>query len=179
MNLFLEIVSFITGIFSVYLATNSNKHTFTLGIISNISLMLFGLINNLYGTFILNLILALICIIGYKKWSVSDEIQITFDRDIFINASILTITLLLGFSLFYNDIDVMISMIGMGATYLLIKRHYLNWIFWIIMDFFFIVFYISESHYIIALQYGFFLLLCFKGINDWIKQLEKSRLGVR
>lgn len=173
MSILLQSISFITGIFSVYLATKSSKNTFILGIISNISLVVFGLSSDLYGTVIINLVLALTCILGYIRWSKPDEIRITFDRDIFINASILTI-ILLGLSLSFNDIDVMISMIGIGATYLLVKRHYLNWLYWIIMDFFFIAFYITEGHYIIAIQYAIFLLLCFKGIIEWIKQLENQ-----
>lgn len=173
MNESLQVISFITGILSVYYATKSNRNTFVLGSVSNLSLILFGVINGFYGTILINSVLLVTCLFGYIRWSKA-ETEITFSRNLFINVSILVTCLLVGFS-FTGDIDLMTSMIGVGATILLIYRHYLNWLYWIIMDFFFIGFYMQEEHYIVALQYAVFLGLCVYGINEWSKQLENTK----
>lgn len=170
----LEIISLIAGVLSIYYAILEDKKTFSIGIISHLALIILGFQSSLFGTVLINLIFAISCLGGFFDWKNSSKnIHLDFSTFIKISLSTIIVQILLYYVSpldSYQTQDLIIALIGFSAMILMIQKNILSWIAWILMDIFYLRFYLQD-YPIISLQYAAFIIFAVSGFLQWRKKL--------
>jgi nicotinamide mononucleotide transporter len=63
------------------------------------------------------------------------------------------------------------TLLSIIALYLLTKRYIENWFFWIIANIVYVFMFLEAQLYFSAVLYFINLILCYKGIKEWEKNL--------
>lgn len=63
--------------------------------------------------------------------------------------------------------DSLTTVLSLSAQYLLCRKRFENWFFWIAADTIYIPLYISRDLPLTAMLYGVFLVMCLIGVNQW------------
>ena len=63
--------------------------------------------------------------------------------------------------------DSLTTVLSLSAQYLLCRKRFENWFFWIAADIIYIPLYISRDLPLTAMLYAVFLVMCLIGVNQW------------
>jgi nicotinamide mononucleotide transporter len=70
--------------------------------------------------------------------------------------------------------DAMTTVLSLAAQYLLCRKRFENWWFWIAADVIYIPLYLSRQLPLTAVLYAVFLVMCLVGVREWSRSLRKG-----
>jgi nicotinamide mononucleotide transporter len=71
--------------------------------------------------------------------------------------------------------DSLTTVLSLAAQYLLCRKRFENWFFWIAADVIYIPLYVSRDLPLTAVLYGVFLGMCLVGVLEWSRSLRKGK----
>lgn len=181
-----EIIATILGLIQGVLVMLNKRSNWIFYCLQMLFLIIFSLINKLYGDVASNSVYFIIGILGFILWrSNSKQNKITNcktkERIIYISL-IFFGTIILGYSLNYTDdplpwLDSFTTISSLVATYYMLKRKIDTWIIWFINDVFYAIeYYIlpNQAVYLFLLNIIWTFLAVFSFIN-WKKIMEVQK----
>lgn len=185
----LEIVAFLFGVFSVYLAKQNHILVYPTGIIST-SIYVYLLWQwSLLGDMLVNGYYTILSILGWYWWMQKKGKEVEFpiqhvsrkewfNYGLFFSITIVFIVLVYlffdKFTNWYSYVDTFTTGLFMVAMLAMAKRKIEHWIFWIIGNVLSIPLYFLKGYTITSIQYLVFLILAIAGYIQWKKFLNKS-----
>jgi nicotinamide mononucleotide transporter len=185
----LEIVAFLFGVFSVYLAKQNHILVYPTGIIST-SIYVYLLWQwSLFGDMLVNGYYTILSILGWYWWMQKKGKKMEFpiqhasrkewvNYGLFFSITIVFIVLVYlffdKFTNWYSYVDTFTTGLFMVAMLAMAKRKIEHWIFWIIGNVLSIPLYFLKGYTITSIQYLVFLILAIAGYIQWKKFLNKS-----
>ena len=169
----MEYIITLANIISVYYAAKNNVLTWWFGIIATAltsvlfynKMMPMSCIFNVYST-----ICAIIAICYWKKNPCENDNEVIFEGYllsllIFFGTSTLFLFLNnYAFNIDFNIADVFGTSLAVVATYLLVKRNVLSWVYWVISDIVYIGYGWVNNDIEIFIIYGVLLILAIYGL---------------
>lgn len=73
--------------------------------------------------------------------------------------------------------DALTTVLSLAAQYLLCRKRFENWWFWIAADVIYIPLYVSRKLPLTAVLYGIFLTMCLIGLRQWLRTLKKGAVS--
>jgi nicotinamide mononucleotide transporter len=73
--------------------------------------------------------------------------------------------------------DAMTTVLSLAAQYLLCRKRFENWWFWIAADVIYIPLYVTRQLPLTAVLYAVFLAMCLVGVREWSRGLKKGARG--
>ena len=70
--------------------------------------------------------------------------------------------------------DSLTTVLSLAAQYLLCRKRFENWFFWIAADVVYVPLYLSRHLPLTALLYGVFLAMCLVGVWEWKRSMRKG-----
>ena len=70
--------------------------------------------------------------------------------------------------------DALTTVLSLAAQYLLCRKRFENWFFWIAADVVYIPLYFNRQLPLTAVLYGVFLTMCLIGVREWSRSLRKG-----
>lgn len=70
--------------------------------------------------------------------------------------------------------DSLTTVLCLVAQYLLCRKRLENWFFWIAADLIYVPLYLSRDLPLTSVLYGLFLVLCFVGLQQWLKSYRRG-----
>lgn len=189
LSIILEIVAFLFGVFSVYLAKQNNVLVYPTGIISTTIYVYLLWEWSLLGDMLVNGYYTILSILGWYWWmqkkgkEAEYPIQHASRKDwinygLFFSSTIVFIVWVYlffdKFTNWYSYIDTFTTGLFMVAMLAMAKRKIEHWIFWIIGNILSIPLYFLKGYTITSIQYVVFLILAIAGYIQWKKFLNKS-----
>lgn len=184
----LEIVAFLFGVFSVYLAKQNHILVYPTGIIST-SIYVYLLWQwSLLGDMLVNGYYTILSILGWYWWMQKKGKKMEFpiqyasrkewvNYGLFFSITIVFIVLVYlffdKFTNWYSYVDTFTTGLFMVAMLAMAKRKIEHWIFWIIGNVLSIPLYFLKGYTITSIQYLVFLILAIAGYIQWKKFLNK------
>jgi nicotinamide mononucleotide transporter len=188
LDIYLEIIAVIFGLWSVWYAKKDNVLVFPTGIVSTL-IYVYLLWNwSLLGDMIINGYYFVMSIFGWYHWTrkkgdtVEFPISRTTNREKVVSFIIFTLSILFVIIvyLYFNKfttwsayVDTFITGIFFVGMWLMAKRKIENWIFWIIGDAISIPLYFIKGYTFTSFQYIIFTIIALFGYLEWKKTLDK------
>ena len=69
--------------------------------------------------------------------------------------------------------DALTTVLSLAAQYLLCRKRFENWWFWITADLIYVPLYFSRNLPLTGVLYGVFLILCLLGLREWRRKMER------
>jgi nicotinamide mononucleotide transporter len=70
--------------------------------------------------------------------------------------------------------DSLTTVLSLAAQYLLCRKRFENWFFWIAADVIYVPLYLSRHLPLTAVLYTVFLAMCLIGVREWNRSLRKG-----
>ena len=70
--------------------------------------------------------------------------------------------------------DSLTTVLSLAAQYLLCRKRFENWLFWIAADVIYVPLYLSRALPLTAALYAVFLVMCLVGVREWNKTLRRG-----
>ena len=70
--------------------------------------------------------------------------------------------------------DAMTTVLSLAAQYLLCRKRFENWWFWIAADVIYIPLYVNRQLPLTAVLYAVFLAMCLVGVREWSRSLKQG-----
>lgn len=70
--------------------------------------------------------------------------------------------------------DSLTTVLSLAAQYLLCRKRFENWFFWIAADLIYVPLYFSRQLPLTAVLYGIFLVMCLMGVREWRRSLRNA-----
>jgi nicotinamide mononucleotide transporter len=181
MNNLVEIVAVIFSLLSVVFAVKNNILTWPTAILGVGFYGLFFYQNHIWGNMVIQIPFLIQSIYGWLKWE--DKVETPkvewlekHDRNILAISSFL-LTILITFTLimtgdkspYFDGITTSLSLIAMA---LLATKKIDTWLYWIVADVLFVIFFLNEEDYLSAITYFVFLILAITGLKQWKKNIK-------
>ena len=185
----LELIAFIFGIVSVWLAKNEHIGVYPSGLIATIITTYLLYLAGYLGDMLLNGYFSIMSIYGWYNWTrkENDSAQLPISRTTNsekitgIALFILTIFVVFGVYNYFdykiktdNYFDILASGIFFTGMWFMAKKKIENWTLWIIGDLIVVPLYVYRGLGMLALQYLVFTIIAIFGYIEWKKTLNKS-----
>lgn len=170
----MEIIAVIFSLLSVWLTARKNIWCWPVGIIGILaySFIFFDKCN--WGNFGLQFIFLVQSAWGWKTWKENNGNPSKLDnieRFNIIFATSVTATMVYILSSIFNGsfliLDSITTSLSIYATFLLGIKKIESWVFWIIADILYVVFFILNGLYLSSVLYFIFLILALYGFLNW------------
>lgn len=187
----IEIVASISGLICVWLTIKQNVWSWPVGLVQ-VALYIYIFIGvKLYSDAILQVFFIVTSLYGWYQWLRGGENKTELKVSIMKTGPLVTtfgLTLLiasiwgyamhvfLGAAAPYPDAFIMVASIV--ATYLMAKKKVDCWKFWIVVDIVAIGVYAYKQLYITSGLYAVFLVLAFRGFNEWRKSYVQNAIDL-
>ncbi|PWA04560.1 nicotinamide riboside transporter PnuC [Flavobacterium psychrotolerans] len=190
LDIILEIVAVIFGLWSVWCAKSDNIWVFPTGIVSTLIYVYLLWEWSLLGDMMINGYYFIMSIYGWYHWTrkkgdtAEYPISIISRQEKLISVIIFTITIIFviivylffgKFTTWSAFVDTFITGIFFVGMWLMAKRKIENWIFWIIGDVISIPLYFVKGFTFTGFQYIIFTIIAFYGYIEWKKILNNNR----
>lgn len=183
-----EIIASVSGFICIYLLVQRNIWCWFFGFIQVTLFTYVFYTSKLYSDTGLHLIYMVLQVYGWWNWqqkSTEDE-QLIIEYGTlsqFAAWSLLAIagTLTLGLAMtVYTDAsfayaDAFTTITSLVAQFLLTRRYWFNWLFWIIVDIVAIYIYSQKGLYPTAILYVTFLIMSVWGLITWLQQAKQQQ----
>ena len=70
--------------------------------------------------------------------------------------------------------DSLTTVLSLAAQYLLCRKRFENWFFWIAADVVYVPLYLSRHLPLTAVLYAVFLAMCLVGVREWHRSMRKG-----
>lgn len=190
LDIILEIVAVIFGLFSVWFAKKDNILVFPTGLVSTFIYVYLLWKWTLWGDMMINGYYFVMSIYGWYHWTrkKGDTVEFPISKIsssekrnaiiifIFTVAFVVSVYQYFGkFTTWYAYVDTFITGIFFIGMWLMAKRKIENWIFWIIGDVISIPLYFAKGFTFTSFQYVVFTIVAVYGYLEWKKTLDSSR----
>ncbi len=185
----LELLAFVFGVWSVWMAKKANIWVYPTGIIGTTITMYLFFTDRLLGDMLMNAYYSLMSIYGWWEWSRQKDgkkvRQITTmnHKEKGIGLALVLTTMLITYMVYRftntnmytsNVIDIFTSGVFFTAMWLMARKKLESWILWISADLITIPLYAYRGWGMLSLQYLIFTILAFQGYYAWKESLHKS-----
>ena len=185
----LELLAFVFGVWSVWMAKKANIWVYPTGIIGTTITMYLFFTDRLLGDMLMNSYYSLMSIYGWWEWSRQKDgkkvRQITTmnHKEKGIGLALVLTTMMVTYMVYRftntnmdtsNVIDIFTSGVFFTAMWLMARKKLESWILWISADLITIPLYAYRGWGMLALQYLIFTILAFQGYYAWKESLHKS-----
>jgi len=183
-----EILGFVTGAASVFLAVRESAWNWPVGIANNIFFLVLFWKAKLYADAILQIVYIAISIFGWWHWVYGGtgrtELPISrtgpVGRLVLILATALATGLLVVALRRFSDsttpvADGITTALSLTAQYMLSRKLLENWWVWMAADVIYIGLYCYKGLFLTGLLYLIFLLMCVAGYRGWGATLSRSK----
>lgn len=176
----IEILAVTFSLLSVIFAVKNNILTWPFAVLGVTFYGIFFYENHIWGNMFLQIPFFIQSIYGWSKWNVIEDKRVEwlekYDRNILVISSFL-LTTLITFVLimtgdkspYFDGITTSFSLIAMA---LLAKKKVDTWLYWIIADILFILFFLNEEQYLSSITYFVFLILAITGLKQWKRNIK-------
>ena len=186
----LELIAFIFGIVSVWLAKNEHIGVYPSGLIATIITTYLLYLAGYLGDMLLNGYFSIMSIYGWYNWTRKENNSANLPVSRTTNSEkitgivlfILTIFVVFGVYNYFdykiktdNYFDILASGIFFTGMWFMAKKKIENWTLWIIGDLIVVPLYVYRGLGMLALQYLVFTIIAVFGYTEWKKTLNKSR----
>ncbi len=186
----LELIAFIFGIVSVWLAKNEHIGVYPSGLIATIITTYLLFLAGYLGDMLLNGYFSIMSIYGWYNWTRKENNSANLPVSRTTNSEkitgivlfILTIFVVFGVYNYFdykiktdNYFDILASGIFFTGMWFMAKKKIENWTLWIIGDLIVVPLYVYRGLGMLALQYLVFTIIAVFGYTEWKKTLNKSR----
>jgi len=185
----LELLAFVFGVWSVWMAKKANIWVYPTGIIGTTITMYLFFTDRLLGDMLMNAYYSLMSIYGWWEWSRQKDgkkvRQITTmnHKEKGIGLILVLTTMMVTYMVYRftntnmdtsNVIDIFTSGVFFTAMWLMARKKLESWILWISADLITIPLYAYRGWGMLSLQYLIFTILAFQGYYAWKESLHKS-----
>lgn len=185
----LELIAFIFGIVSVWLAKNEHIGVYPSGLIATIITTYLLYLAGYLGDMLLNGYFSIMSIYGWYNWTRKENDSANLPVSRTTNSEkitgivlfILTIFVVFGVYNYFdykiktdNYFDILASGIFFTGMWFMAKKKIENWTLWIIGDLIVVPLYVYRGLGMLALQYLVFTIIAVFGYIEWKKTLNKS-----
>jgi nicotinamide mononucleotide transporter len=189
LDIVLEIIAVIFGLFSVWYAKKDNILVFPTGLVSTFIYVYLLWKWTLWGDMMINGYYFVMSIYGWYHWTRKKDETVEFpiskisssEKRIAIILFIFTVAFVVSvyqyfdkFTTWYAYVDSFITGIFFVGMWLMAKRKIENWIFWIIGDVISIPLYFAKGFTFTSFQYIIFTIVAVYGYLEWKKTLNNS-----
>jgi nicotinamide mononucleotide transporter len=189
LDIILEIVAVIFGLFSVWYAKKDDILVFPTGLVSTFIYVYLLWKWTLWGDMMINGYYFIMSIYGWYHWTRKKGDTVEFpisvisnhEKRIAIIIFIFTVAFVVSvyhyfdkFTTWYAYVDTFITGIFFIGMWLMAKRKIENWIFWIIGDVISIPLYFAKGFTFTSFQYIIFTIVAVYGYLEWKKTLDSS-----
>lgn len=179
MNL-IEIIAVIFSLSSVIFAVKNNIYTWPTAIIGVTFYSIFFYQNHIWGNMILQIPFLIQSIYGWSKWDLIEDDKVEWlekhDRNILAISSFLLTTFITFILIMSGDkspyFDGITTSFSLIAMTLLAKKKIDTWLYWIIADIMFLIFFLNEEQYLSVITYFVFLILAITGLKQWKRNIK-------
>lgn len=190
LSIMLEIVAFLFGVVSVYMAKQNHIWVYPTGIVSTTIYVYLLWQWSLLGDMLINGYYTVLSVLGWYWWLQKKGLEEEFpiqhanrkdwvNYGLFFTLTIIFITvvyLFFGkFTSWYSYVDTFTTGLFMVAMLAMAKRKIEHWIFWIIGNLLSIPLYFIKGYTITSIQYVIFLILAIAGYIQWKKSLNRLK----
>ena len=180
MNNLVEIIAAIFSLLSVVFAVKNNIFTWPFAMVGVIFYGLFFYENHIWGNMFLQIPFFIQAIYGWSKWDLIQDNKVEWlekhDRNILAISSFLLTTLITSALIMTGDkspyFDGITTSFSLIAMTLLAKKKIDTWLYWIVADILFIIFFVNEEQYLSSITYFVFLILAITGLKQWKKNIK-------
>ena len=187
----LELLAFIFGVWSVWLAKRAHIGVYPTGIIGTTITMYLFFTDRLLGDMLMNAYYSLMSIYGWWEWSRQKDgkkvrqISTMTSKEKGLGLALVLVTMLVTYMVyrltstamdFSNVIDIFTSGVFFTAMWLMARKKLESWVLWISADLITIPLYAYRGWGMLSLQYLIFTILAFQGYYAWRKSLHKNEL---
>jgi nicotinamide mononucleotide transporter len=185
----LELLAFVFGVWSVWMAKKANIWVYPTGIIGTTITMYLFFTDRLLGDMLMNAYYSLMSIYGWWEWSRQKDgkkvrqITTVNHKEKGIGLALVLTTMLVTYMVYRftntnmdtsNVIDIFTSGVFFTAMWLMARKKLESWILWISADLITIPLYAYRGWGMLSLQYLIFTILAFQGYYAWKESLHKS-----
>jgi nicotinamide mononucleotide transporter len=184
-----EVLAFVTGAWSVWLAAKNNVWNWPIGILNSAFFVVLFWGARLYFDMGINVFYVASGFYGWWIWVFGGQNRSR--RPVtHLGTRGLLMLLLAGMALTgmmwergaaISDAapfpDALTTALSIVAQWLLMKRQVENWYFWIAADLVYIPLYLAKGLPLTAVLYGLFLMMCLRGVRDWRRELRERERG--
>lgn len=190
---YVELISTLFGLLSVYFASRANIITWATGIINELFLFILFFQVQLYADMFLQVYFFIVTLYGWYNWKQKpkpNSITSTESKTkIWLASAIIVGTIIAGF-LFANIhlclpqyfkteaafpyADSFVMVLSIIATVLLAQKKIETWYLWIVVDIVCVFLFFKKGIAFLALEYLVFLGLATYGLLNWKKQLNNG-----
>lgn len=184
----IEIVASISGFICIYLLVKRNIWCWFFGFIQ-VTLFTYVFYNaKLYSDTGLHLVYMVLQVYGWWNWrnkSDNNELIVedgTVSQFLLWWLAVAVTSFALGYAMTkYTDAsfayaDAFTTCASLIAQFLLTRRYWFNWVFWIVVDVVAIYIYSQKGLYPTAVLYVTFLIMSVAGLFTWVQQSKKQKL---
>ena len=181
----LEVIGFITGLVSVWLAVGNSHWNWPIGNINSAAYMVLFLNGRLYANTLLQFLFIVLGFWGWYQWlrggnraTPRSITPVTRREGLVIAAvtplstalAILLVTAINGAAPFWDTFTTVLSLI---ATAIMARRQVESWLIWISADVIYVVFFAASGLYLTCLLYMIFLAMSARGYWEWRQELNQ------
>lgn len=185
----IEILGFITGALSVWLAVRENVWNWPIAAANAVFFFVLFLDHRLYGDMALQVVFFGIAILGWYRWLRGGEHHSplhvsTITARLALTMAALAIVATAAGTVYLRRIgdaapflDALTTVLSLVGQYLLTKKVIENWHVWIAADVLYIWLYLQRALYLTAILYVIFLLMCIAGVIQWRRALHRGTVS--
>jgi nicotinamide mononucleotide transporter len=177
---FIGLLSIITNLLSVYFATKNDIKTWLFGGLAAAYTAYLFIHENLFFSFIYQVITIILCIIGIKKWRTNqqsnEDLLSVKHTALYVLLMFLCFAFIIFFIPYGNTklfIDIILTTLSLIATIMLLNHNIFAWIIFVILDICYIFIGVKlNNFYLVALYLVMFGLAfhgCLKNIRKYLK----------
>jgi nicotinamide mononucleotide transporter len=183
-----EAWGFVTGGICVWLVVREHVWNWPIGLANNIFFFILFWRGRLFADMSLQLVYLALGIYGWLNWIFGGQNRTTLQMSrtrrsewLILLAMIPVGTwVLMQILIKVNGAaplwDSLTTILSLAAQYLLCRKRFENWFFWIAADLVYIPLYFSRKLPLTAVLYGVFLCMCLAGLRQWHQTLKANRI---
>lgn len=187
----LEGVSVITGALCVWLTVRQSLWNFPISLANNITFGILFFSHRLFADAGLQVVYFVLTCIGWYLWLYGGEqrsrLRVTRASQLELllttaSGAMLILVLwriLLHFNGSVTFFDALTTAISLCAQWLLNRKKFETWFFWIAADLVYIPMYAYKGLYLTAGLYAVFLVMCVMGLREWRASMRRDAVGDR
>ena len=175
-----EVLGFVTGAVSVWLAVRENVWNWPVGIINSATFLVLFWSASLYANASLQIIYVALAVFGWWNWLRGGraqgqlKVQRTPRSQMFMLAVLTAVGAIVLTEILDRSTDSTVSVwdgltvaLSLTATYMLSRKLLENWLVWIVADLIYVPLYASQQLYLTSMVYFLFLVMCIVGFRRW------------
>ncbi|HEY1788354.1 MAG TPA: nicotinamide riboside transporter PnuC [Verrucomicrobiae bacterium] len=181
-----EAWGFVTGGICVWLVVREHLWNWPMGLANNLFFFVLFLRGRLYADMSLQLVYLGLGAYGWLNWIFGGKnhtaLKISRTSRVEWLALVMTIPVctlgMRAILIAVNDaapfLDALTTVLSLAAQYLLCRKRFENWWFWILADVIYVPLYFSRKLPLTAVLYSVFLMMCLVGLREWLRTLKKG-----